>query len=455
MLDPGILRAYDIRGIVGTTLSADDARAIGRAFGTRIRGEGGTSVAVGYDGRISSPELEAALADGLSACGLAVLRVGRGPTPMLNFAVFEYGAGGGVMVTGSHNPPDHNGFKLMLGRRPFFGADLLALGESAKAGDYTDGAGSIRERPAFDDYVGRLARDVEAPAGITAAWDAGNGAAGEVLTSLCERLPGRHILLHETIDGRFPAHHPDPTVADNLVDLQAAVHEHGCDLGLAFDGDGDRLGVVDGKARILWGDQLLAILARDVLAASPGATIIADVKASDMLFDEVAALGGKPLIWCAGHALIKEKMAETGALLAGEMSGHIFFADDYYGFDDAIYAGLRLLRVLARTGESLATLFDSLPVTVNTPEIRIACDEARKFGVVDEVRGRLRAGGATITDVDGVRVRTEDGWWLLRASNTEGALVVRCESSDEAGLARLKDAVVGELRRSGIEPPGF
>ena len=455
VLDPGILRAYDIRGVVGTTLSADDGRAIGRAFGTRIKREGGASVCVGYDGRISSPELEEALSDGLRACGLDVMRVGRGPTPMLNFAVFEYGADGGVMVTGSHNPPDHNGFKLMLGRRPFFGADLVALGESTKAADYADGTGSIRDQPAFDDYVARLARDVEVPSAIAAAWDAGNGATGEVLTALCARLPGRHILLHETIDGRFLAHHPDPTVAENLADLQAAVRAHDCDLGLAFDGDGDRIGVVDGKGRILWGDQLLAILARDVLAALPGATIIADVKASDMLFDEVAALGGKPLIWCAGHSLIKSKMAETGAPLAGEMSGHIFFADEYYGFDDALYAGLRLLRVLARTGESLAALFESLPVTVNTPEIRIACDEERKFGVIDEVRARLRAAGAEVTDVDGVRVRTGDGWWLLRASNTEGALVVRCESSDEAGLARLKDAVTREMRQSGIEPPGF
>jgi phosphomannomutase len=453
--DPSILRAYDIRGVVGVTLSADDARAVGRTFGTRIRGDGGATVCVGYDGRISSPDLEAALSDGLSACGLEVIRVGLGPTPMLNYSVFEYGADGGVMVTGSHNPPDHNGFKLMLGQRPFFGDDLQALGEAARAGSYADGSGSVREQPAFEDYVARLARDVEVPAGIVAAWDAGNGATGDVLGALVQRLPGRHILLHETIDGRFPAHHPDPTVADNLVDLQNAVRTNSCDLGLAFDGDGDRIGVIDGKARILWGDQLLAILARDVLAAAPGATIIADVKASDMLFDEVAALGGEPLIWCAGHSLIKAKMVETGSPLAGEMSGHIFFADEYYGFDDALYAGLRLLRVLARTGKSLAELFDSLPVTVNTPEIRMPCDDARKFGVITEVRDRLRANGATFTDVDGVRVRTGDGWWLLRASNTEGALVVRCESSDEAGLARLKDAVAGELRQCGVAPPAF
>jgi phosphomannomutase len=455
VLDPRILRAYDIRGVFGLTLSADDARAIGRAFGSRIRDEGGATVCVGYDGRLSSPELEAAVADGLRMCGLEVFRIGRGPTPMLSYSVFEYGAGAGVMVTGSHNPPDHNGFKLMLGERPFFGRDIVALGETVEAGDYTDGAGSIRERPAFDDYVSRLVRDVEAPSDIVAAWDAGNGATGEVLTALTARLPGRHILLHEVIDGLFPAHHPDPTVAENLADLQAAVRTEGCDIGFAFDGDGDRIGVIDSLERILWGDQLLAILARDVLAAHPGATIIADVKASDMLFDEVAALGGKPLIWCAGHSLIKSKMAETGAPLAGEMSGHVFFADDYYGFDDALYAGLRLLRVLARSGESLASLFDSLPVTVNTPEIRIPCDDDRKFGVIEDVRARLRAADARIIEVDGVRVRTGDGWWLLRASNTEGALVVRCESSDAAGLSRLKDAVTAELRQCGIEPPGF
>lgn len=450
--DPTILREYDIRGVVGETLSAADARALGRGFGTLLRRAGGTKVCTGYDGRLSSPELEAALVEGLRACGLSVLRVGRGPSPMLYYAAVTREADGAVMVTGSHNPPDHNGFKLMRGKASFFGADIQALGELVASGDFEDGPGTVEEHPVFDDYVAGMVADY-APGGrdLTVAWDAGNGAAGEAMVALVGGLPGRHLLLNEAIDGTFPAHHPDPTVPANLAQLQACVRENGCDLGIAFDGDGDRIGAVDGHGRVLWGDQLMLLFARDVLKTHPGATIIADVKASQVLFDEIARAGGQPLMWMTGHSLIKAKMAELGAPFAGEMSAHLFFADRYHGFDDALYAAVRLIEILSRENWSLAEYRDSLPPVVNTPEIRFPCAEDRKAAVVGEVRARLNAAGAEMTEIDGVRVRDGDGWWLLRASNTQDVLVARCEAADEAGLARLKKALADQLERCGLE----
>ncbi len=452
-LNPTILREYDIRGIVGETLGPEDLLAIGHAFGTRVRLAGGARVAVGRDGRLSSPELEAAAVEGLGRAGVSVERIGLGPTPMLYYAVHELAADGGLMVTGSHNPPSHNGCKLMLGRKPFFGADIQALGAAAAQETAYAGHGAVREVAVLERYVARIARDHDGGRPLKVAWDAGNGAAGEALQKLVARLPGRHILLNETIDGTFPAHHPDPTVPENLEQLRAAVLAEGCDLGIAFDGDGDRIGILDGAGRILWGDQIVALLARDVLAASPGATIIADVKASQSLFDEIARLGGRPLMWKTGHSLIKQKMAEERSPLAGEMSGHIFFADRYYGFDDALYVAVRMLNLVSGSQTSLAALRDSLPAAVNTPEMRFDCAEDRKFKVVEEVRGRLSAAGATVDAVDGVRVRNEDGWWLLRASNTQAVLVARCEAASEAGLGRLKAALGRQLAESGIDLP--
>ena len=452
--DPTILREYDIRGVVGKTLSAADARAIGRAYVIALGEAGGHRVAVGYDGRLSSPELEAALVDGLVISGAEVVRIGRGPTPMLYYAAATLGVDGGVMVTGSHNPPDHNGFKFVFQGKPFYGAAIQRLGEIALALGVSDRAcGRVAERSIRNDYVARLARDYDGGRPMTVAWDAGNGATGEVVQELTARLPGRHILLNETIDGTFPAHHPDPTIPENLRQLQHAVARERCDIGVAFDGDGDRIGVVDGRGRILWGDQLMVVLARDVLARHPGAPIIADVKASQVLFDEIARMGGRPVMAATGHSLIKAKLAETGAPLAGEMSGHIFFADGYYGFDDAVYVAVRLLGVLGRSQESLAELSDRQPAVVNTPELRFPCDESRKFEVVGEVRERLRKAGAEMTDIDGVRVRTADGWWLLRASNTQAVLVARAESTTEDGLARLKGELAAELAASGVALP--
>jgi phosphomannomutase len=451
--DPSVLREYDVRGVVGKTLGEADARALGRAFGAMAAEKGGRRIAVGYDGRISSPALEAALVEGLRASGMTALRIGRGPTPMLYFAVYELGADGGVMVTGSHNPPDYNGFKMMLGRAAFYGEQVQRLGRIAAEGAFPSGAGGEETcdvRPAYLKTL-RAAYTTETP--LNVAWDCGNGATGEVVGELVKRLPGRHLVLFGEIDGRFPNHHPDPTVPENLQDLIGAVTRGRLALGVGFDGDGDRIGVVDGGGRILWGDQLLALLARDVLRERPGATIIADVKASQVLFDEVARAGGKPLMFRTGHSLIKSKMAELKAPLAGEMSGHIFFADKYFGFDDAIYVALRFLDVVARSGMTAAELRDTLPTVLNTPEVRFDCPDERKFKVVEEVKARLQKMKAEVNAIDGVRVSTKDGWWLLRASNTQPVLVARCEAKDEAGLLALKDAVREALAESGVAAP--
>ncbi len=455
--DPTSLREYDIRGVVGKTLKPEDAYAIGRTFGSLVSRTGGHTVAVGYDGRLSSPELERPLVDGLKASGMEVLRVGRGPTPLLYFAATTRETDGAVMVTGSHNPPDYNGFKMMLGRKPFFGEQIQRIGRMAAAGDVVaEEAGSEREISLVTDYIARLIADWDGgDRALGVVWDNGNGAAGEVLQRLILSLPGRHHVLNGTIDGRFPAHHPDPTVPKNLEQLIAEVHTRKANLGIAFDGDADRIGVVDDEGEILFGDQLLVILSRDVLREHAGATIIADVKASQVLFDEIGRAGGTPLMWKTGHSLIKAKMASTKSPLAGEMSGHIFFADRWYGFDDALYAAIRLLGIVARMDVPLSSIRRALPQVINTPEVRFDCDDERKFAVITEVAARLKEAGAKVADIDGVRVQTEDGWWLLRASNTQAVLVARAEASSEAGLGRLKSALTAQLAASGLPAPDF
>src|SRR5690242_6885052 len=451
--DSTILREYDIRGIVGDTLHAADARAIGRTFGTMVRRKGGKRVALGYDGRLSSPELAAACVEGLSAAGIDVIEIGLAATPMLYFAVWHFDADGGIQITGSHNPPDYNGFKMMMGKKSFYGSDILKLGEMAAKGDVETGTGSVEQKNILPDYAARLLKDVKPGRKLKVAWDTGNGAVGVSIRAIVDKLPGEHFVLNEQVDGTFPAHHPDPTVPKNLEQLVAEVRRRGCDLGIAFDGDGDRIGAIDGKGRILWGDQLLILWSRDVLKSRPGATIIADVKASQALFDEILRAGGTPLMWKTGHSLIKTKMAELKAPLAGEMSGHVFFADTYYGFDDALYCGLRLLNIVANGRQSLAEMRDKLPQLVNTPELRFDCSEERKFKIVDEVKARLKQAGAKLSDIDGVRVNTPDGWWLLRASNTQAVLVARCESANEAGLERLKGDLKAALAASGVSLP--
>ncbi len=452
---PTSLREYDIRGIIGETLDEDDAYAIGRGFGTLIARAGGTAVATGYDGRTSSPMLEDALIKGLNDAGVDAVSIGMGPTPMLYYAecVLEQ-VQGGIEITGSHNPANYNGFKMVFQGRPFFGADIQKLGTMAASGDWEaavdDAVGSIEHIDIMDEYVARLTKNFTGAA-LKIGWDAGNGAAGPVIEKLTANLPGEHHLLFTDVDGNFPNHHPDPTEEKNLADLKALVANKKLDFGVAFDGDGDRIGAIDGEGRVIWGDQLLQIFAEDVLKSEPGTTIIADVKASQALYDRIAALGGKPLMWKTGHSLIKSKMKEVSSPLAGEMSGHVFFKHDYYGFDDAPYAAVRLIQAATNIGKSVTQLRNDMVEMINTPEMRFQVDESRKFPVIEEILERLSASSADVNNTDGARVNTEDGWWLLRASNTQDVLVARAEAKSKEGLERLMAQIDEQLALSGLE----
>jgi phosphomannomutase len=384
-----------------------------------------------------------------------------GPTPMLYYAEASMDdVDGGIQITGSHNPANYNGFKMVFKGRPFFGADIQKIGEMAASGDWDapadGGTAGSETRDIVDEYVTRLLKGLDGlPQDdlqkLRIGWDNGNGAAGNVLELLTSRMPGEHFLLFTEVDGTFPNHHPDPTEEKNLADLKALVAEKKLDFGIAFDGDADRIGAIDGEGRVIWGDQLLMIYAEDLLKMLPGATIIADVKASRALFDTVREHGGEPLMWKTGHSLIKSKMKETGSPLAGEMSGHVFFKHDYYGFDDALYAAIRLIAASARLGRTVTELRGAMPQMLNTPELRFQVDESRKFAAIDEVKARLAASDAEVIGIDGVRVNTPDGWWLLRASNTQDVLVARAESDTQEGLDRLMGQIDEQLSLSGLE----
>src|SRR3954454_22094433 len=367
--NPTILREYDIRGIVGGTLTEADAYALGRTFAALALDEDAHRIAVGRDGRTHSGMLEAALVRGLIEGGVDAVLTGMGPSPMLYFATHTLDVDGGIQVTGSHNPAGYNGFKLLLNGRSVFGAEIQDIGRRAAAGEWSEGNGRTEEVHVREAYVDRLVEGFSGKA-FRIGWDAGNGAAGPVLDELIGRLPGQHYAIFTTVDGHFPNHHPDPTVEKNLEHLKQLVADKGLDFGIAFDGDGDRIGAVDGKGRVIWGDQLLMILAEPVLKEQPGATIIADVKASQTLFDRVGELGGSPLMWKTGHSLIKSKMKETGSPLAGEMSGHVFFKHRWYGFDDALYAAVRLIEAVSASGKSLTEIMNAMPKSVATPEMR-------------------------------------------------------------------------------------
>lgn len=461
MPQSSIFREYDIRGVFPATLDKDAAYAIGRAYAAACaeKGNAESGICVGYDGRLSSPDLKEALIAGIIAEGVPVIDIGVGPTPMLYFSVYRAKAAGGVMVTGSHNPPDHNGFKFMMGTKPFFGNDIQNLRTRIEAGAWGEAkqAAAMRQLEVREIYLAVLLESFlkRARGGrlLNVVWDAGNGAAGEIMAKLAAGLPGKHTILNDTIDGTFPVHHPDPTDPENLKQLQEEVLARKADCGIAFDGDGDRIGIVDDEGSILWGDQLLVLLAEDVLANRPGAPVIGDVKASQLLFDAVAALGGIPLMWKTGHSNIKSKMLETGAPLAGEVSGHIFFADDYFGYDDGLYAAVRVLAILSQRGEKLSQWCNKFPLYASTPEIRFPCPDERKFAVIEEVRARLAAESAKVSNVDGVRVTTPYGWWLLRASNTQAMLVARCEAMDELTLESLKEALKQQLELSNVRLP--
>jgi phosphomannomutase len=444
-VNPALVRAYDLRGKVGDTLTADDAEALGRRVAARLAGQ--RRVAVGYDGRISSPQLEEALVTGLVAGGAAVARIGQGPTGMLYHAVHAHDLDGGVMVTGSHNPPDENGFKLLLGREPLFGEQLAALAAS----DGHSAPGGMAEVLAVADRYGdRLAEAAAGAPSLRVGWDPGHGAAAAVLPQLVARLPGDHWLINAEVDGCFPAHHPDPSVPANLAQLRALVADRQLDLGIAFDGDGDRIGVVDASGTIVWPDQLLLLLARDVLRNHPGAAIVADVKSSRVLFDGIAEAGGRPVLSPSGYVRVRQAMVAAGAPLAGEMSGHIFYADRWDGTDDAIHVAMRLLAALGRSGESLAAFRAGLPRTFATPELRLPCRDAAKAQVLASVEAALIAEGASVDRTDGLRVALPEGWWLLRASGTEAKLTARVEAWSEDGLAALTADLHRRLAAAGL-----
>lgn len=449
---PTILREYDIRGQIGKNLSEQDAYVLGLSFGTYVRRKNGTRICVGYDGRLTSPTLCEALINGLMETGLNVENVGLGPTPMTYFAVKDRKADAGIMITGSHNPPDYNGFKMTLLNAPVYGETIQEIGRIAASGNFETGEGSRTDIDIKDEYVARLMKDYTGGRELNIAWDNGNGAAGEILKRLVKKLPGKHTLLFEDIDGNFPNHHPDPTVDKNLADLQKSVADNDCDLGIAFDGDGDRIGVVDENGTVLRCDILMTLYASEILKAQPGAAIIGDVKCSQVMFDEINNMGGNAVMWKTGHSLVKAKMAELKAPLAGELSGHIFFADKYYGFDDALYCAIRLINLLGDAKGGLSTLTKHLPVLVNTPEVRFEVDEEEKFDLVPRVFESMKTRGddtLEIDDIDGIRVSSPDGWWLLRPSNTQNVLVARAESNSEEGLKRLTDMAIEEVAKLG------
>ncbi len=454
-MNPNIFRQYDIRGDAERDLPDHFARDLGRALGTFWMRRDMKRVALGRDCRLSSPRIHAAMVEGLAETGVSVLDIGVVPTPLMYFTVFHHELDGGVMITGSHNPPEDNGFKMMKGRGSLFGDDVQELRRIIEARDFESGGGGERQSmDVLPAYVAFVRENVAlARTDLRIAIDAGNGAAGPTALATLRALGVEPVALHCEMDGTFPAHHPDPTDPENLEELIATVKDQGLDLGIAFDGDGDRLGIVDADGTIRWGDQLMVLLSRDLLRRRPGAAILGEVKCSQVLYDDIASHGGRPILWKTGHSLIKAKMKEEGALLAGEMSGHIFFADKFYGFDDATYAAARVLEVLSRGQETMGERLADLPVTEVTPELRVPCPDEEKFGVVEQVKAHFGQTHEVIA-VDGARILFGDGaWGLVRASNTQPVLVLRFEAKDVETRDRIRaevEAVVREAR--GGEP---
>ena len=452
-----IFREYDIRGVAERDLSDDLAEAVGRGLGEMLAVEaGGTKkpprLAVGRDCRLSSERLFTALVRGLTKAGVHVVEIGVGPTPMLYFAVYDLGTDGGIQITGSHNPGDENGFKMMRGKASFFGADIQKLREKIVAKDYgadLSAQAKVEQVDVQDAYVAQMKERFDfAGSDLVFTLDAGNGAGGPLGMRTMQALGLKPDPLFCEMDGNFPNHHPDPTVEKNLTALVKRVKETKARVGLAYDGDADRLGAVDAEGNVIWGDKLMILFSRALLEKKPGATILGEVKCSQTLYDDIAKHGGKPVIWKTGHSLIKTKMKETGALLAGEMSGHLFFADRYFGYDDAIYAGLRLLEILAKDPRSLAEMLADVPTTFSTPELRVDCPDAIKFDVVAAVTRRYKEKGNPVLDIDGARITfpsesTAPKWGLVRASNTGPILVMRFEAGSEAELAAIKSEVEG------------
>jgi phosphomannomutase len=453
-LNESILRLYDIRGEFGKTLRSKDAFFIGKAFASLVRNAGGCRIAVARDGRLSSPELADSLVQGLVSCGADVYLTGLVPTPALYFAVHNLNLDGGIMVTGSHNPKEHNGFKLLLGDKPFYGKDIKKLADIAHDECYFDlpKAGQTFDIEILDNYINAIFSKIDFAHAINIVWDCGNGAAGAVIKRLSARIPGHHALINEQIDGNFPGRSPDPTAKGSVSQIRQVIMEGSYDLGIAFDGDADRLVMLDNKGRVISGDQLLCLMARDVLEKHPGAKIIADIKSSFVFFDEIKRLSGVPVMSSTGHSLIKAKMRETGALLAGELSGHLFFSDDWYGFDDALYSSARFAGFLTNQDKSLSDLFDELPKTFSSPEIRINCSRDRALKIIETLSQELASDSSLeIETIDGLRVKNEYGWWLLRASNTQDAIVARAEVKTQESFTKIKQQLYSIFKRFGLQ----
>ncbi len=450
-----IFKAYDIRGIVGRTLTAESVRAIGRAIGSEARARNQTAIAIGRDGRLSGPELAQALAQGICAAGVNVVDIGMVPTPLSYFAAFQLGTGSAISVTGSHNPPDYNGLKMVLDGETLAGAKIQDLRRRIERGDLASGSGTMSRADIRQAYIERIAGDVKLARRMKIVMDCGNGVAGDVAPRLFRALGCEVDELFCEVDGTFPNHHPDPSKPENLQDVIRRLGETDAELGLAFDGDGDRLGVVTKDGHIIYPDRQLMLFAEDVLQRNPGAQIVYDVKCTRNLAGWIRARGGEPLMWLTGHSHIKAKLRETGAPLAGEMSGHVFFKERWYGFDDGLYAGCRLLEILSRSADSNAVL-KALPDSASTPEINLKMKEGEPFVLVDELkRGAGFQGAREIITIDGVRVEYADGFGLARPSNTTPVVVLRFEADDEAALERIKADFRSAIRnaRPGIDLP--
>ncbi len=448
-MNPHIFREYDVRGLVGRDLTPETVEALGRGFGTYASGKGVRTVTLGRDCRHSSPEFRDAMARGLASTGLAVIDVGICPTPLLYFSIIQFGADGGVMITGSHNPPEFNGFKMCVGPASIYGEKIQEVRRVIERGKFAEGKGSVTSRTVIPEYRRYVRSILSIPRKLKVVVDAGNGTASDVAPALFREMGVEVIELFCEMDGRFPNHFPDPTIPENLRFLVQAVRDHGADVGVGYDGDADRIGAVDEKGTVIYGDYLLVLFAREILSRKPGAAVISEVKASQNLYDDIARHGGRPIMWKAGHSLIKQKMKEEAAEVAGEMSGHIFFADRYLGFDDAIYASLRLFEILARSDRPLSAMLSDLPRVVATPEIRVDCPDDRKFGVVERVASIVRPQALEVIDVDGVRALFDGGWGLVRASNTQPVLVLRFEGRDEETVGRIRALMEDAVRKAG------
>ncbi len=451
-MNPQVFREYDIRGVVETDFDDDFVVDLGRAYATILLEAGKHTITLGRDCRLSSDALRDLLIEGLLPSGINVVDVGVVPTPLLYFSVLHWGMEGGAMITGSHNAAEYNGFKLGVGPTTIFGEEIQRVRKiiEARAFKNTGTRGKLSARPVNPDYRQYIKDHIKLVPGMKVAVDGGNGCGGVVAAPLMRELGLETVELYIEMDGRFPHHHPDPTVVENMRDLQGAVKRSGAAVGIAYDGDADRIGAVDENGQIVWGDELMVAFARSILKERPGAAIIGDVKCSNRLYDDIARHGGRPIMWKTGHSLIKSKLKEENAALAGEMSGHMFFNDRYYGFDDAIYASFRLLEILGREGRGLGAILSDLPRTAITPEIRLDCPDNLKFEVVRKAAEYFRAHYETI-DIDGARVSFPGGWGLVRASNTQPALVMRFEAQDEKALGEIRTFFERKLTELGAK----